>query len=124
MIWYVLPCTMSWRPQNKAAIETHVLVRTNTYWYVLVCTGMYWYVLVHTSMYRYILVHTIMYEFHQRSDLYMPVRTRTYGYIRVHAVPYPFKKKCKQVSNPQSCAYLAQSLPRRYGATDLNAGEN
>ena len=47
---------------------------------------------------------------------YILVQTRTYRSL-------PSLKKCKQISNPQSCAYLAQSLPLRYGATDLNAGE-
>ena len=49
-----------------------------------------------------------------------------YKYIRVHKRTYrslPSLKKCKQISNSQSCAYLTQSLPLRYGATDLNAGE-
>ena len=27
----VLPCTMAWRPQNKATIETHVPVCTQMY---------------------------------------------------------------------------------------------
>ena len=79
----VLPCTMSWRPQNKAAIENDVLVRTDTYSYVLVCTSMYWYVLVHTSMYQYVLVHTSMYEF-------INVQTSTCQYVQVHTGTYAY----------------------------------
>ena len=66
------------------------------------------------NMYRPTDVQTCTGQYvhvHQRTGLYRPVRTRTYGYIRVHAVPYPFKKKCKQVSNPQSSAYFAQWYP-------------
>ncbi len=69
MIWYVLPCTMSWHPQNKAAIETDVLVRTATltyrpvhasmYKYILVCTGTLRYRPVHASMYKYIQVRDV-----------------------------------------------------------------
>jgi hypothetical protein len=63
MILSVLPCTMSWRPHNKAAKDNDVLARTCTYQYILVCTGTYWYKLVQTSTYQYVQVHTCTYAY-------------------------------------------------------------
>ena len=88
------------------------------YLFVLRCTGTYSYIPVCTGMYWYVLVHTTMYSFHEGTYQYIEVRTRTYVYIRVHTRTWrflPFPKRCKQVSNPQSSAYYAQSLPLRYG---------
>ena len=102
MIWSVLPCTMAWRPHNKASKDKDVLVCTSTYQYILVCTCTYSYKLVHISTYQYVMVYTDIYEIHPRTDQYILVCTSTYRYRRVHTVSA--KKKCKQISNPQSCA--------------------
>jgi hypothetical protein len=117
MIWSVLPCTMSWRTQDKAAKDNDVLVRTGTYQYILVCTDTYWYILVHTSIYQYVLVHTTssMYEFHQRTDQYMPVCTSTYVYIRVHTLPCPFKKVQTDLEPAILCITRPEFTPALWG---------
>ena len=102
---------MSWRPQNKAALETHVLVRTGSYSYVHVCTGMYWYVLVHTSMY-FINVQTCTCQ-------YVNVHTGTYAYM-----PFlTFSKKVQTGLEPAIfCVPRAEFTPA-LRSTDLNADE-
>ena len=78
MIWSVLPCTMSWLPQKKAAKDNDVLVRTGTYQYILVCTGSYWYIQVWTGMYLNILVCTGMYWY-----VLVQLETSMYCYVLV-----------------------------------------
>ncbi len=105
---------MSWHTQNKAAIKTDVLVCTGTYHYVLVCTCIYWYVRVHTCMYWYVLI----------SLSYRPVHASMYKYIQVHTRTYsslPSLKKVRTGLEPEILCIPHQSLPLRYGSTDLNA---
>ncbi len=108
MIWSVLPCTMSWRPPNKASKDKDVLVRTGTYQYILVCTGTYWYIKVWTGMYLYILVCTGMYW-------YVLVQTSMYWYVLVCTGMY-------LLVWTQGFMLCTETLPCRHHLPTMQAG--